>query len=24
VTTSPEWIVSLAPIRDGLILAQKV
>lgn len=24
VTTSPDWIVSLAPIRDGLIVAQKV
>ncbi|MEZ4707850.1 MAG: O-methyltransferase [Caldilineaceae bacterium] len=24
VTTSPDWIVTLAPIRDGLIVAQKV
>jgi predicted O-methyltransferase YrrM len=24
ITTSPDWAVSLAPIRDGLILAQKV
>lgn len=24
ITTSPDWIVSLAPIRDGLIFAQKV
>lgn len=23
ITTSPEWVVSLAPIRDGLIVAQK-
>ncbi|MEZ4863894.1 MAG: O-methyltransferase [Caldilineaceae bacterium] len=23
ITTSPDWIVSLAPIRDGLIVAQK-
>lgn len=24
ITTSPDWIVSLAPIRDGLIFAQKL